>query len=104
MSNEIPENHRPIIVGTEHQGLFFGYVPDHIPNGKIAGTIVDLKRARMVVYFPEQVGGALGLAAAGPIKGCRIGPRADISVGIVRGVASISDSAIDAWESFEWTP
>lgn len=99
-----PPNHRPIIVGTEDKGLFFGYVPESLPNRKICREIVDLTSARMVVYFPRSVGGALGLAADGPVSGCRIGPRADIAVGPVRGVASVSEAAVAVWEDFEWTP
>jgi hypothetical protein len=36
---------RPVIVCTEHKGVFFGYAED------TSGDTIHLKRARMAIYF-----------------------------------------------------
>ena len=100
-----PKNHRAILVGTETKGLFFGYVPiDGPTNEEIFGGIVSLKQARMCVYWPPGTGGAFGLASAGPKHGCRIGPRANATVGPVAGVLDVEGNALALWEAFSWEP
>lgn len=41
---------RPVIVCTEHRGVFFGYAED------TAGNTINLKRARMAIKFGTRRG------------------------------------------------
>ena len=59
---------RPVIVTTEHRGVFFGYATD------TDGETISLKRSRLCIYWSADVKGFMGLAAAGPSSPCRIGP------------------------------
>ena len=43
-----------------------------VPRAPTPGKPVTLKNARMVLYWSEECGGLLGLAAGGPKKGTRI--------------------------------
>src|SRR6185437_2017311 len=61
---------QPVVVTTEHRGVFFGYLlEDKSPDRVI------LEDARMCVYWSAKVHGVLGLAATGPDKDSRVGPK-----------------------------
>ena len=67
------------------------------------GSVVELKNARMAVYWSTAVKGVLGLASLGPQKGSRITPK--VSRIKLNGVTSISDctkKAIENWEKEPW--
>lgn len=64
---------RPVIVCTEHKGVFFGYAED------TTGQSVFLKRARMAIYFGT-THGVMELAETGPTGSSKISARADIDV------------------------
>ena len=87
---------RPVIVTTEHRGVFFGYAKD------IDGETIELKRARLCVYWSADVKGFMGLASSGPSAGCRIGPAADIVVRKITAVLSVTPEAVKAWEAALW--
>lgn len=87
---------RPVLVTTSHRGVFFGY------SEKTGGETVALKRARNCIYWSADVKGFLGLAATGPVKGCRVGPPADIELRNVTCVAEVTPEAVEAWEKGPW--
>ena len=76
-------NGRPVLVTTAHRGVFFGYAD------KTDGETIELKRARLCVYWTADLRGFMGLAASGPSSGCRIGPPADIELRAITAVARL---------------
>lgn len=89
---------RPVLVTTEHRGVFFGYADP----GDTEKTTIALKRARNCVYWSADVKGFLGLASKGPTSGCRVGPAADITLHAVTCVAEVQPEAVKAWEEGPW--
>jgi hypothetical protein len=83
---------RPVIVCTEHRGVFFGYASD------TAGDKFLLKRARMAIYFGTKRG-VMELAETGPTSQSRISARADLDVRKVALVMEVTDAAAAAWEA-----
>jgi hypothetical protein len=86
----------PVLVTTEHRGVFFGYTDD------ISGIRIKLKRARLCVYWSADVKGFMGLAANGPTKDCKIGPPADITLRKITAVLDVTPEAVEAWEAGYW--
>lgn len=95
MPTKKPEG-RPVVVTTAHRGVFFGYAEE------TRGDTIHLKRARNCIYWSADVRGFLGLAANGPVKGCRVGPPADIELRSVTCVAEVTPDAVKAWEEGPW--
>lgn len=91
------ENERPVLVTTEHRGVFFGYAVD------TSGASIELKRARNCVYWSADVKGFMGLAANGPSRTCRVGPAADIELRAITSVVSVTPEAAAKWEAQPWT-
>ena len=87
---------RPVIVTTEHKGVFFGYATD------IDGETIELKRARLCLYWSADVKGFMGLASGGPTASCRIGPQADIVLRKITAVLAVTAEAVKAWEAAPW--
>lgn len=88
---------RPVIVTTEHRGVFFGYASD------TDGDVIELRRARLCVYWSADVKGFMGLAANGPSKGCRIGPAVgSIELRKITSVLAVTADAVAKWESAPW--
>jgi len=87
---------RPVLVTTSHRGVFFGYAED------TEGSTINLKRARNCIYWSAEVKGFLGLAATGPVKGCRVGPPSDIQLRNITCVADVTPAAVEAWEAGPW--
>lgn len=87
----------PIIVTTEHKGVFFGLGK---PSDKKTIRLTD---AQMCVYWSSDVKGVLGLAATGPTKSCRIGPPVPaITLQGVTSIMEVSDVAAAAWKAKPW--
>lgn len=88
----------PMVVTTE-RGVFFGYgVPD------INAQHIEIKNARMVVYWSADCRSVVGLAATGPSKACKIGPRAPAI--IIRNITAIiecDDAAAKKFEDAPWS-
>ena len=83
---------RPVIVCTEHRGVFFGYATD------ISGDDVPLKRARMAIYFGT-TRGVMELAETGPTSKSKISARADIPrLPKVTAVFDVTPEAVQKWE------
>lgn len=87
---------RPVIVTTEHRGVFFGYASD------TTGDTIELKASRLCVYWSADVRGFMGLASNGPTATCRIGPPADITLRKITAVLEVTPQAVQAWESGLW--
>jgi hypothetical protein len=90
------KSEQAVIVTTEHRGVFFGYATD------IAGETIELKRARLCVYWSADIKGFMGLAAGGPSASCKVGPAADIVLRKITAVLSVTPEAVAKWESAPW--
>jgi len=88
-TNEIPEI--PVIVcgGANGRAVIFGWVTD-MPHPE---TPVEIHRARMVLYWPRECGGLLGLSQRGPREGLRLTCSVPIVRDTCRQVLSVSDAA-----------
>lgn len=85
------ETERPVIVCTEHRGVFFGYATD------TTGDPIHLRRSRMAIYFGT-TRGILELAETGPTAKSRISARADIEVRKITAVFEVTPEASRKWE------
>lgn len=85
---------RPVIVCTEHRGVFFGYV-----EGDTKGADpIDLKRARMAIYWGTKRG-IMQLAETGPTESSRISARADMEVRKITAILECTPESAAAWEA-----
>lgn len=82
---------RPVIVCTEHRGVFFGYAED------TSRTTITLKRARMAIYFGTSRG-VMELAETGPTDKSKVSARADIDVRKITAVFEVTPEAAKKWE------
>ena len=86
------ESTRPVIVTTEHRGVFFGYAAD------TSGTEIKLDNARMAIAFGT-TRGILELAETGQTGRSKISARApSIDVRKVTAVIEVAPAAVEAWE------
>ena len=83
---------RPVIVCTEHRGVFFGYATD------TSGDTIHLKGARMGIHFGT-TRGVMELAETGPTRESNISARADIEVRKVTAVFEVTPAAAEKWEA-----
>ena len=91
---------RPVVVTTEHRGVFFGYVPE---GAVLDAKTIRIERARNCIYWDAEVRGVVGLAARGPIKESRVGPAAKaITLQNVTAVIEVTPAAAAIWESEPW--
>ena len=88
---------KPVIVTTAHRGVFFGYAIE------TAGETIELKDARLCVYWSADCKGFMGLASDGPTSKCRIGTRADITLRNITAVLAVTPEAVKAWEAAPWS-
>ena len=86
------QQERPVIVTTEHRGVFFGYATD------TSGDRFQLKRARMAIYWGT-TRGLMELAETGPTKTSKISARADLDVRKVTAVFEVTPEAAAKWEA-----
>ena len=83
---------RPVIVCTEHRGVFFGYALD------TSGATIQLRGARMAIYFGT-TRGVMELAETGPTSKSRISARADGEFRKVTVVFEVTPAAAAKWEA-----
>ena len=88
---------RPVIVTTEHRGVFFGYATN------TDGPTINLRAARLCLYWSKDVKGFMGLAATGPSAACRVGPAVPITLRGITSVIEVSPEAVAKWESAPWS-
>ena len=89
-----------VVVTTDHQDVFFGYVP---ADTELTERTLRLEDCRMCVWWPTEQHGAVGLAADGPSDGSRITAAAPAMT--LHGVTSVmecSDRAVERWEDEPW--
>ena len=82
---------RPVIVCTEHRGVFYGLADD------TSGDTIKLVGARMAIYWAT-TRGVMELAETGPNSRSKISAKADIEVRKVTAVFEVSEVAAQAWE------
>lgn len=87
-----PPNERPVIICTEHRGVFFGYATD------TSSDRIQLRSARMAIYFGT-TRGVMQLAETGPTESSKISARADVEVRKVTAVFEVTPAAVDKWEN-----
>lgn len=83
---------RPVIVCTEHRGVFFGYATD------TSGDNIHLTKARMAIHFGT-TRGVMELAETGPTSSSKVSARADIEVRKVTAVFEVTPAATEKWEA-----
>ena len=83
---------RPVIVCTEHRGVFYGRAAD------TSGDVIYLKGARMAIRFGT-TRGVMELAETGPTSSSKISARADIEVRKVTAVFEVTQAAAAKWEA-----
>jgi hypothetical protein len=87
----------PLVVTTAHRGVFFGY------GVLTEEKVIHLANVRMCIYWPASNKGVVGLAAEGPHKGARVGPKApSMIVQDVTAIFECTPAAAKAWESAPW--
>lgn len=91
------KDERPVMVTTQHRGVFFGY------TAETKGPVMNLRSARMCVYWSSDLRGVIGLAVIGPNKNCKISPAADIQLSDVTMIAEVTKEAAEKWESAPWS-
>lgn len=91
------KNERAVLVTTEHRGVFFGYAR------KTSGGTIDLRAARLCVYWTADLRGFMGLASHGPSSSCKIGPAADIQLRDITSVVEVTAAATEKWEKAPWS-
>ena len=87
---------RAVLVTTVHKGVFFGYATE------TEGPTINLRAARLCVYWTSDLRGFMGLATAGPSRSCRIGPAANIQVRDITSVVEVTPEAVTKWEAAPW--
>lgn len=83
---------RPVIICTEHRGVFYGYATD------TSGDVVKLARAKMAIYWGT-TRGVMELAHTGPTSKSRISAPADIEVRKVTAVFDVTPEAEAKWNA-----
>lgn len=91
---------RPVVVTTEHRGVFFGFLDGATDTAKT----LKLTDAQMCVYWSVDVQGILGLAATGPSKSCRVTPKVPkITLQGVTSVIDCTEDAVAKWQARPWS-
>jgi len=90
---------RPVVITTQHRGVFFGYMAKPLGEDKTA----SLTKARNCLYWTADVQGFMGLASGGPKNGCRVGPVVtEILLTDVTSVISVTADAEKRWNDAPW--
>ena len=85
---------KSILVTTEHQGVFYGEVPE---DTDLTQRTLSLTNARMAIIFGT-TGGVAELAYTGPTSKTKVGSPADIPVlHDVTAVWLVTDEAREKW-------
>lgn len=82
--------YRPVIVCTEHRGVFFGYAED------TAGDVIHLRDARMAIKWGT-THGVMELAHTGPTQNSKISAPADIEIRKITAVFEVTEAAEQKW-------
>lgn len=90
------QKERAVLVTTKHRGVFFGYAKE------TDGEAINLRAARLCVYWSSDLRGFMGLASHGPSHSCKIGPAADIELRDITSVVEVTPQAVEKWEKAPW--
>ena len=86
----------PVVVTTEHKGVFFGY----IKPGDVAEKTARIEKARMCISWSSDMGGVLGLGSIGPSPSCKIGPAVPaLTLQAITAVIEASPEAAAKWDA-----
>ena len=85
---------RPVIVCTEHRGVFFGLASD------TSGDPIRLKDARMAIYWGTTKG-VMQLAESGPTSTSKISAKADFEVRKITAIFEVSPEAAEKWQAIK---
>lgn len=87
---------KPVLITTQHRGVFMGYVPD---DQDMTARTMALKTAKCAIYWKTKKGVA-ELAEIGPSDESRIGSPADIeAIHDITAVWAVTTEAEAAWKS-----
>lgn len=91
------QEEKTIVVVTQGNAIFYGRTTD------AEGSVIRLRDARQAIYYSADTHGLLGLAANGPGRDSRIGPKvASITIRNVTHVLECSPEAVKVWEGATW--
>lgn len=91
--------HRPVLVTTQHRGVFFGYL-----HGEPSKEKVVISKCRNVTYWDAATKSFLGLAATGPTPNCRVSAAAGAESTLfdITGVFVCTPEAVEKFEAAPW--
>ncbi len=90
---------RPVVVTTEHRGVFFGFCTAEDTDART----VTITEAQMCVYWAADVRGVVGLAVSGPTKSCKVTPPAPkMTLTGTTAVMDATEDAAKAWKERPW--
>jgi len=85
---------KPVLVTTEHRGVFGGLIPD---DQDLTAKAMPLKDARMAIYWGT-TRGVMELCDSGPTPSSRISAPADIPMlHDITAIFAITDKAWEKW-------
>jgi hypothetical protein len=85
---------KPVIITTQHRGVFFGYLSD---DQDLQARSLPLSRARMAIYWGTERG-VMQLAESGPTQQSKIGSVANIPMlHDVTAVFEVTKEAEEKW-------
>lgn len=91
----------PVVVTTEHRGVFFGYVDQASFETHV--KTVQMQSVRVVTVWTKEMHGFLGLTVIGPSGSCHVSPGCiEGKIHDVTGVWRCTPQAVKAWEAEPW--
>ena len=87
--------HKPVLVTTQHRGVFAGLVP--IDQDMFSRSLA-LKDAKMAIYWGTTKG-VMQLASTGPTSSSKISAPADIPA--LQDITAIFDVTPEAWATWQ---
>ena len=98
MATQTKSRSTPVLVTTEHRGVFFGYADD----ANTAPEKIALTKMRNCINW-RGLKGFLDLTTTGPTSACRVGPAAaEGTLYKITGVWKVEPEAVKAWEGAPW--
>jgi len=89
----------PVVVTTEHRGVFFG----RELSRDMGARVVVIQQARVCVHWSAGTKGFVGLAVTGPLEGSRVSLGApEMTLTGVTSITKCSPEAVAAWEAAPW--
>ncbi len=87
---------KPVLVTTQHRGVFFGFIDPATESDKSL-TLTD---CRCCISWAASIGGFLGLVSVGPNRDCKIGKQAPrVVLHDITSVSDCTEEAVKAWQA-----